>query len=328
MSSAKHRRRRSKMWPVIALVLLLTAFGSITMGLREHQVPLPGPVALQDTPPVGGVGAPSSGVSSPGTGSAETPRPVSPRQPADLLPAPSPAQSSADLGVPGPELSGSPGGTASTSVPVAPPPPPAVTNPAPGVPAAAPSNATGPQVPRPVPAPAVTNPAPTPAAAPSNATGPAVPRSVPVALRVPAIGVDVSLSTLGLNPDRTVQVPTDFQQPGWFGLGPSPGQTGSSVILGHVDSYKGPAVFFRIRDLQVGDQVAVDLADGATAHFRVTAVAMYAKDQFPAQQVYAPHGGSALQLVTCGGTFDTHTRSYLSNIVAYTTLVATTPATR
>ena len=69
------------------------------------------------------------------------------------------------------------------------------------------------------------------------------------------------------------------------------------------------------------------LADGAVAHFQVSAVAMYAKDQFPARQVYAPHGGSARQLLTCGGTFDTHTRSYLTNIVAYTTLVATTPAT-
>ena len=148
-----------------------------------------------------------------------------------------------------------------------------------------------------------------------------------MALRIPAIGVDVSLPTLGLNADHTVQVPTDFQQAGWFGLGPSPGQTGSAVILGHVDSYTGPAVFFQIRKLRAGDQVNVSLADGAIAHFEVSAVAMYAKDQFPAQQVYAPHGGSALQLVTCGGTFDTHTRSYLSNIVAYTTLVATTPAT-
>jgi len=155
---------------------------------------------------------------------------------------------------------------------------------------------------------------------------PVAPRPAPVALRIPAIGVDVSLSTLGLNADHTVQVPTDFQQAGWFGLGPSPGQTGSAVILGHVDSYTGPAVFFQIRTLRAGDQVNVSLADGAIAHFRVSAVAMYAKDQFPARQVYAPHGGSALQLVTCGGTFDTHTRSYLSNIVAYTTLVATTPA--
>ena len=82
-------------------------------------------------------------------------------------------------------------------------------------------------------------------------------------------------------------------------------------------------MFFRIRTLRTGDQVNVSLTDGTIAHFRVTAVAMYTKDQFPAQQVYAPHGDSALQLVTCGGTFDTHTRSYLSNIVAYTTLTAT-----
>jgi len=254
---------------VIALVLLLTALGCITMGLRGHQVPLPGPVALQETPPAaGGVGAASSGVSSPVTGTAGTPQLASPRQPEDLLPAPSPARSSADLGVPGPELSGSLGGTARTSVGV----------------------------------------------------DPVAPRFAPVALRIPAIGVDVSLSTLGLNADHTVEVPTDFQQAGWFGLGPSPGQTGSAVILGHVDSYTGPAVFFQIRTLRAGNQVNVSLADGTIAHFEVTAVAMYAKDQFPAQQVYAPHGGSALQLVTCGGTFDTHTRSYLSNIVAYTQL--------
>jgi hypothetical protein len=52
-------------------------------------------------------------------------------------------------------------------------------------------------------------------------------------------------------------------------------------------------------------------------------VATYPKEQFPARQVYASHGYSALQLVTCGGEFDTHTRSYLSNVVAYTSLVAT-----
>jgi hypothetical protein len=153
-----------------------------------------------------------------------------------------------------------------------------------------------------------------------------VARSAPVALRIPAIGVVVSVGALGLNPDGTVEVPTDFQQPGWFRLGPAPGQVGSAVILGHVDSHQGPAVFFRLRSLRAGDRVDVTLADGAVVHFAVDTVVMYPKKQFPAHQVYAPHGYSALQLVTCGGTFDTHTHHYLSNIVAYTSLVATTPA--
>jgi len=138
--------------------------------------------------------------------------------------------------------------------------------------------------------------------------------------------VSVPLSQLGLNPDRTVQVPTDFAEPGWFRQGASPGQAGSAVILGHVDSYRGPAVFFRLRELQAGDQVEVSRADGTVARFTVTTVAKYLKDQFPAQKVYATPGVSTLQLVTCGGQFDTNARSYLSNIVAYTTLDSIIPA--
>jgi hypothetical protein len=161
---------------------------------------------------------------------------------------------------------------------------------------------------------------------PSVGVAPVVARSAPVALRIPAIGVTVAVSSLGLNPDGTVQVPTDFQEPGWYRLGPSPGQVGSAVILGHVDSYQGPAIFFELRSLQAGDQVEVSLADGVVANFVVTTVAMYPKAQFPALQVYGSRGYSALQLVTCGGTFDTQTGHYLSNVVVYTSLVSTTPA--
>jgi hypothetical protein len=150
-------------------------------------------------------------------------------------------------------------------------------------------------------------------------------RSTPVELKIPAISLAVSLSTLGLNADGTVQVPTDIQQPGWYGLGPSPGEIGSAVILGHVDSQTGPAVFFELRSLTFGDIVDVTLADGVTAQFEVTSAAMYLKTNFPDQLVYASHGYSALQLVTCGGVFDAQTGHYLSNTVVYTSLVALIP---
>jgi sortase (surface protein transpeptidase) len=146
-------------------------------------------------------------------------------------------------------------------------------------------------------------------------------------LRVPAIALSVPLSLLGLNADGSVQVPTNDIEPGWFDLGPSPGQIGSAVILGHVDTYQGPGVFFNLRTLLPGDQVQVSLADGAVINFAVTSVVMYSKAQFPAQEVYQSHGSSALQLVTCGGTFDTQTGHYLSNIVVYTSFVSATTAT-
>jgi sortase (surface protein transpeptidase) len=168
--------------------------------------------------------------------------------------------------------------------------------------------------------------------APAKTKGPpakiavlATARSTPVELKIPAIALTVSLSTLGLNADRTVQVPTDIQQPGWYRLGPSPGEIGSAVILGHVDSSQGPAVFFKLRTLVDGDSVDVTLADGITAKFDVTSVVTYLKSNFPDQTVYTSQGNSALQLVTCGGVFDTQTGHYLSNIVVYTSLVALVP---
>jgi sortase (surface protein transpeptidase) len=150
-------------------------------------------------------------------------------------------------------------------------------------------------------------------------------RSVPVQLQIPAIGLNESLSTLGLNADGTVQVPTDIQQPGWYRLGPSPGQVGSAVILGHVDSYQGPAAFFKLRLLVPGDLIDVTLADGVTAQFKITSVTEYPKEAFPDQAVYGSHGYSGLQLVTCSGVFDSQTGHYLSNIVVFSTLVTLTP---
>lgn len=164
-------------------------------------------------------------------------------------------------------------------------------------------------------------------AIPATVTALSTIRSVPVSLQIPALGLSVPLGpTLGLNLDGTVQVPTGTAQPGWFRLGPTPGQIGSSVILGHVDSYQGPGVFFLLRTLASGDQVDVTLTDGDVAQFTVTSVAMYSKPQFPAQRIYTSDGASALQLVTCGGMFDQATGSYLSNIVVFTSLTAVVPA--
>ena len=161
---------------------------------------------------------------------------------------------------------------------------------------------------------------------PNDPGSPAVARSAPVELRIPAIDLSVSLSALGLNPNGTAEVPTNAAEPGWFRMGVSPGQVGSAVILGHVDSTEGPAVFYRLRFMQKGDRVTVQLADGVITHFVVSGVATYPNEQFPARKVYGSHGFSGLQLVTCGGEFDHETDSYQSNVVVYTTLVATSRA--
>ena len=109
--------------------------------------------------------------------------------------------------------------------------------------------------------------------------------------------------------------------------GPTPGQVGSAVILGHVDSYLGPGTFFNLKNMKSGNSIIVTLADGAVEHFVVTGVVQYSKVAFPDQLVYGPHGIRSLQLVTCGGTFDHETGHYESNIVVFSRLVSASPPT-
>jgi LPXTG-site transpeptidase (sortase) family protein len=141
------------------------------------------------------------------------------------------------------------------------------------------------------------------------------PVAVPVSLSIPAIGVQTKLVRLGLEANGTLQVPSTTAVAGWYTGSPRPGATGAAVIAGHVDSYLGPGIFFRLRQLKPGQLVYVKRADGTLAVFRVTRVKQYEKTSFPTEAVYGPVPDAELRLITCGGAFDYTTRHYLSNVV-------------
>jgi Sortase domain len=157
------------------------------------------------------------------------------------------------------------------------------------------------------------------------AKGPSLHRSLPVSVDIPAIGVHSQLLSLGVNADGTIQVPsltTSADEAAWFKYSATPGQIGAAVIEGHVDSYQGPAVFFRLGALHPGDTIEVTLADGVTAIFRVTGVRQYPKAEFPAKTIYGTADYAALRLITCGGAFDYATGHYLSSTVVFASLVS------
>jgi Sortase domain len=146
--------------------------------------------------------------------------------------------------------------------------------------------------------------------------------ALPVRLWIPAIAVSTPLGRLGRLPDGSLQVPRDWDKAGWYDQGPRPGQPGPAVILGHVDSKTGPAVFYRLRALRPRDIVRVGLADGRILVFRVQRVRRYPKDEFPTEAVYLPTLNRELRLITCGGEFDYASGHYRDNIVVYATLVS------
>ena len=164
---------------------------------------------------------------------------------------------------------------------------------------------------------------------PAAGHGPSLRRSMPVSVDIPAIGVTSRLLHLGLNADGTIQVPslvTSAGEAAWYKYSATPGQIGASVIEGHVDSYRGAAVFYRLGALRPGDTIDVTLADGVTAIFRVTGVREYAKSHFPAKAIYGATDYAALRLITCGGVFDYATGHYLSSTVVFASLTTSRPA--
>jgi LPXTG-site transpeptidase (sortase) family protein len=125
---------------------------------------------------------------------------------------------------------------------------------------------------------------------------------------------------LGLNPDDTLEVPSEPLRAGWYTGSPIPGERGPSVIAGHVDSREtGPAVFYRLGQVVTGDRVVITRRDGSVARFEVTAVRSYPKNDFPTQAVYGNTDRATLRLITCGDWNDV-TKHYDGNVVVFAEL--------
>lgn len=145
---------------------------------------------------------------------------------------------------------------------------------------------------------------------------PAVP---PLSIDIPSIGVHSDVIDVGLNLDRTLEVPQpgpDYNKAAWYRYSPTPGQVGPSIIEGHVDSASdGPSVFFRLGALRPGDQVDITLVDHSVAMFKVDGVRAYPKSEFPVEDVYGNTDVPALRLITCGGPFNSRTQRYDNNVI-------------
>jgi hypothetical protein len=136
-----------------------------------------------------------------------------------------------------------------------------------------------------------------------------------VELRLPTVDVRSALVELDVGPDGALQAPEDPDVAGWYVRGAVPGEPGPTVIAGHVDSYVGPAVFYKLDQLAPGDRVEVTRSDGRVFAYRVATVGEFPKNAFPTLRVYGPTPGPELRLITCGGVFDRHNRHYRDNVV-------------
>ncbi|WP_328903581.1 class F sortase [Streptomyces sp. NBC_00441] len=159
------------------------------------------------------------------------------------------------------------------------------------------------------------DPAPQPSKAPASAAAPEAPAPTdtatasaqpPTHVSIPSLGVDSDIMRLGLNPDRTVEVPPADKgmTTGWYTGSAVPGEPGAAVLIGHNDTRFGRAVFHDLRKIAKGADIVVRDGRGKDVHFEVTALETVSKHAFPTARVYGRTTERALRLITCDGAFD------------------------
>jgi sortase (surface protein transpeptidase) len=149
----------------------------------------------------------------------------------------------------------------------------------------------------------------------------AVPAGTPTGIRIPSIGVESALESLGLDEAGQLRAPNDYDVAGWYSDGVVPGAIGPAIIAGHVDSASAPAVFARLAELGQGDEVIVTMSDGSERAFRVTTSMQSQKSDFPSGAVYSNVPVPELRLITCSGGFDPAIGHYSDNLIVFATLV-------
>jgi hypothetical protein len=153
--------------------------------------------------------------------------------------------------------------------------------------------------------------------------------SRPTRLTIPSIKVDAPILTVGLAPDgSSVGVPPlkRHNEAGWFDQGPTPGQYGPALIVGHADTRTGPSVFHDLPNMRPGQRIEVHRQDGTTAIFEVNSMEHFGKAKLPIERVYGDYSRPSLRLVTCGGTWLGHERGYSDNFIVFASLVASKEA--
>ena len=145
----------------------------------------------------------------------------------------------------------------------------------------------------------------------------------PVRLIIPAIDINAPVEDVGTQANADLATPSQspWLDVGWYDLGPQPGVRGSAVIDGHLDRPGGfPAVFWRLRDLHVGDEVLVKNNSGKTLRFQVTRIELYAPQDAPIQDIFGNGGGTYLNLITCAGDWIPSQHQTNLRLVVYTSL--------
>ncbi|MGH2318398.1 class F sortase [Planococcus sp. SE5232] len=141
----------------------------------------------------------------------------------------------------------------------------------------------------------------------------------PTSLKIPSIELEAQVQHLGTTENGEMAVPNNIEDVSWFSPGYQPGENGRAVIAGHVDGVDGPAIFWDLSELQLGDEVVVQDKE-RTLTFKVHTMESVPLDLADVSQVFGYTSSPELVLITCSGTYDFDRGTREERLIVYASL--------
>ncbi|WP_456272269.1 sortase domain-containing protein [Bacillus sp. AK031] len=144
---------------------------------------------------------------------------------------------------------------------------------------------------------------------------------IPARIKIPSLDIDTEVIPVGLLENGEMEVPKGTEVAGWYNRGIKAGAKGNAVVAGHVDSKEGPAIFFYLKNMEIGEKVTVTDTEGIEQTFVVKQKESYQAEEAPIEKIFGPDNSRNLNLITCTGTFNYEEHLYPDRLVIYTELI-------
>jgi len=137
----------------------------------------------------------------------------------------------------------------------------------------------------------------------------------PTRLLIPSLYIDAPIVATGVGAGAVPEVPDRPDQVAWYppvseypSFSAYPGRASNAVFSGHVD-WQTPdgvpiaGVFYRLREMKIGELIEVVLEDGSKLQYRVSGNVATRYDDPEVSKVMQQTNREVITMITCGGSW-------------------------
>jgi sortase (surface protein transpeptidase) len=141
-------------------------------------------------------------------------------------------------------------------------------------------------------------------------------------IRIGKLGVLARVLQVGTTKSGALATPNNVFDAAWYKDSAKPGEPGATLIDGHVSSWTTNGVFYGIKGLAAGDNIEIERGDGKQLEYTVVKTVTYPVDSVDMTSLMKPvtAGKSGLNLITCGGKYDSKSGEFTQRIAVYASL--------